>query len=242
MDKPSSFRQLKIYYYRYKDTQYFAYGLVGIIVLVCIIQVIFVIFPVWNQLSAVRVEEDAVLKNISIMEANSDYLASINPAVQSTEKNTVLSALPITKDYAGVYNAIISGASRTGIVLSGFSYDVGSLDPSLNDGSVAQMTVGLNVNGSIQAVTAFVEALRELLPLSDVQNYSGDGSTSSVSIAFFYGGEQLPIPIKNTDPLTPLSQEKKELLNTLSSYQPPSDPIISVTDTSSASAFSQPPF
>lgn len=242
MDRPSAFRQFKIYYYRYKDTQYFTYGIIGIIVLVCILQLFFVIIPIWNRLQVVQTEIDAVEANIQALQKNRSYLASVNEATQESQRTTVLSALPVTKDYAGIYNAVITGASRTGVSLGAFSYEVGSLDPSANNGLIAQMSVTLTIGGTLTAVNNFIEALSELLPLSEVTGYNGDTGASTVEVAFYYGGQQLPIAIDNTKPLQPLSVEKEALLNRLSTYMPQVEPVFDVVDTSTSSAFSEAPF
>lgn len=244
MDTTSSFRQIRILYYRYKDTQYFTYGIIAVIFLVCILQLVLIILPVWGRLNVVRAEEAAVRANIKTIEANTAYVSSLNPQTQEDQRTVVLSALPITKDYAGVYNAIVSAASKTGVSLSNFSYDVGSLDNT--DSGISQMLVELGVSGDVALVNNFVEELKKTLPLSSVETYAGDTGSSALSVAFYYGGEKLPITVDNTKPLSPLSAEKQELLGTLSSYMPTLDTqsivIVDESASGSASGFGEPPF
>lgn len=242
MDKSSSFRQIKIYYYRYKDTHYFTYAIIGGIALLCLLQLLIVIIPVWSRLQIVQTEINAVEKNIQTMLTNQQYISTINPVTQESQKSTVLAALPITKDYAGIYNAVITGASRTGVALGGFSYEVGTLDSSANDGLIAELKVTLMVGGPLQSVNNFIQSLQELLPLSEVNGYNGDSGSSTVLISFYYGGQKLPIAVDNTQPIQPLTPEKESLLNTLTSYMPQVEPVFEVVSTGSESAFSEAPF
>jgi len=245
MNRPLNLRTLTIYYYRYKDTPYFAFGAFGLVLVISFLLVVFLVIPQIQQFVSLQREIESVEATISTMESNREYLQSISEAKEQEQSEIVRFALPIIKDYAGIYTAIVTTASQTGVSLANFQYEVGSLNESVLEGNVVgEVRVTLSVSGSPTRITEYLKKLEETLPLSTVTFIAGDNLTSQLEVAFLYGGEQL-IQIDPKQPLPRLSAEKQALLGTLSSYRPQVEPVFvqSTPSTSSAeSGFSQSPF
>lgn len=242
MEKSFSLRKLFIYYYRYKDTPYYNMGVVGLFVLSSIMLLFLVVLPQFGQFFSLQREIDAVESTIQTMNENSAYVSSINSTAQTQQSDTVLAALPIVKDYAGAYTAILSSASKAGVSLSNFQYEVGTLDSSgLEGNGVALMKVLLSISGSPQSVNAFLSALSESLPLATVSLVTGSTSLSNLEIAFFYGGEQL-IQVDPRQPIPTLTAEKQKLLQQLSAYRPQVEPVFVSSESTDSAGFSQSPF
>lgn len=240
MDRSPAVRNLLLLYYRYRGTAYYTVGISGIVMFVSFLLVIFVIIPQINHVLSVQREIESAEKNISVMEENQRYIASVGRSQEEEQTEVVLSALPLNRDYAGVYNAIVKASQESGVGLSDFQYQVGASEGAGEGNSVSGMRVGLSLTGGPQSVQSFMKSLQDTLPLSEVRLVSGDDSLANVEVYFFHGGEQI-IQIDPKSPLSPLSSEKSQLLKELSAIRPvqgeSSQPV-----TSSASAFSQSPF
>lgn len=242
MEESFSLRKLFIYYYRYKDTPYYGMGVLGAIAIASILLLFFVVLPQFGQFFSLQREIDTVEDSIAVMRSNEQYIASLSQTEQTQQSDTVLAALPIVKDYAGAYTAILSAASANGVGLSNFQYEVGTLDSSgLEGNGIAQMRVTLSITGSPQSINAFMISLSESLPLATTNLVTGSSSLSNLEVAFYYGGEQL-IQVDPGQPIPTLTQDKQNLLEMLSQYRPQIDTVFVPSQATESAGFSELPF
>lgn len=240
MDKSLTLRNIMLYYYRYRGTTYYTVGLSGVVIAVSLTLIIFVIIPQINHVLSVQREIEVTEGNIQTMEKNQSYIATINSSQEKEQTDTVLAALPLSKDYAGIYTAIVSSARQSGVGLSDFQYQVGVSGETGEGNSVSEMTISLSLSGGPQAMQSFLTNIAQTLPLSEARVVSGDDELANVELVFFYGGEQV-IQIDPKTPLVPLGSEKSRLLGELSQAKPDREEVTTPV-TSSGSAFTESPF
>lgn len=242
MENSLTFRNILLYYYRYKGTTYFTAGVSGVVIVISLLLILLVIIPQIQHVLSVRREVETVEENIAVMEANRDYLNSINSNQEMAQTEIVLATLPVTKDYAGIYTAIVSSARESGVGLSNFQYQVGALDEAADGNTISELKVSLSLSGTPQAMQNFLSTLSESVPLSEARVITGDDGLANAEAVFYYGGE-LIIQIDPKVPLKPLSPEKIKLLSTLSERVPQQveSELVSSSATDSGS-FSQSPF
>lgn len=200
---------LKILYYRYKD---YVLPLAAFIASWLIF--LQVVLPQIQNFLSVKDQVTASEQTLAVMTQNYNIIAAANSTELQTFLNTAQKALPPTKDFAGVLNAISTAAGLSGVIVNDYSFQIGDLTNNNTKGLSEQPSIELNItlNGTMDQTKKFLNALEKQLPLSEVTSvdFVSDG-TAAIDAHFFYS----PLPKINfvdTDPIPVLTAAEKKML------------------------------
>jgi hypothetical protein len=216
---------LRILYYRYKDSLYFSLGIITLVISVCIILFFQIVVPQIQSWFSIREEVSRTRERISNINRNINFVQSLDKSSLNDQVEISTSALPIEKNFGAIINAISDSSVNAGVALDDFTFQVGNVASSegkLNlfgqkDLSIVTLTVSLT--GNIEGVDVFLKGVQEKLPLSEVTDVDGDLFSTTVTLRFFQ--KQFPVIVYKDDvPLSPLSASNLALIEKLSSWKP----------------------
>lgn len=192
---------------------------------------LFVIIPQIQSFFNYRDQEQIIKEKISVLEKNISFLSQFNDSDLDSKLQTISLALPLEKDFILVMQAISKAASKAGVGLGDFSFEIGQISGDLTSVSSTEsnaliqtaatdttrpaVKLTLTVNGGLSQTKTFVSELKNSLPLSEVSQIEARDNSSTVNVAFFYK----PLDRINLDEekaLQPLSQKDVELIDKLS--------------------------
>lgn len=175
------------------------------------------VIPQFNLLLKTREEaKDASLK-LEIMRENLDMLSNINEELLDSQLKTVTLALPLNKDFIGILNSVYLTSQRAGVSLGSFSFKVGDLFKSENGDNFPVVKLSAPVDAGITAINSFIKTISTTVPLSEVYLVKVGGTSSSVSVSFYY--KPLGASTYNQDVrISPISQKGLILINELDEF------------------------
>ena len=214
----------RYWYYRYRDSDYFSYVLIGITIVVCLVLLFGVIIPQLQNWFSIRQEVVATQQRIAVLQNNINFMNNLDRNALNAQLQTASSALPPQKDFGSMLDSLSSAAVSSGVSLNDFSFQVGDVASSSGLFSdtryknFASIKISLVAQGPIGNVKRFIANLESSVPLSEVVTIDGTGETASLTIQFY----QKPFPnlVPNDDtPLTPLTAEKVLLLQKITAWK-----------------------
>lgn len=215
---------LRFWYYRYRDSEYLTFGIIGGIVAVCVMLIFWVILPQLSSWFSIRDEIIATRSRIETLEKNITFVNSLDRAKLDSQLQTASTALPAEKDFNAMLDVIASAAVEANVAMNDFSFQVGNVSSSKGNTTdaryrdLASIRITLVVVGTVDGVKRFVTSVENSVPVTEVINIDGSDKTVAVSIQFFQ--KSFPdIKIDDTKELTPLSQKKVALLEKLDSWK-----------------------
>lgn len=238
-------RGFRYYYYRYRDSQYYSFGIIGAVIFVCTLLVVFVILPEINQLVSIQNEVASTQQNIQVLQNNLTFINTMDKGNLATQLQTVSQALPPEKNFGLILNSISNASITSGVTLTDYAFQVGNIKNVPNtpsDGSPQDaVTVTVVVSGNVDAVKKFIFAIENSLPIAEVTAIDGSGNSDAITIQFY----QKPFPTIGFNPedqLSPLTQNKLSLLQKLEKWSASGQPATSSDNSASASATDVPLF
>lgn len=218
-------KSLRFFYYRYRDSAYYPLSIAFITIVVCIILVFNVVIPQVMTWLSIRDEVVATQEKIKILQANIDFMKTVDKVVLDSQLQSASMAVPPEKDFGGVLNALTDASVRSGVSLQDFSFQVGGgtsgskSDTSANIAGVSAVTVSVVVSGKLDQVKRFLRELGEKLPISEVTTIDGNIQSLAVNIQFYQ--KNLPeIELDEKSPIVRISAKKQALLEKLSTWKP----------------------
>ncbi len=209
-------RNLRFFYFRYKDSFYYSLSVIILIVLLSLIFIFNIIIPQFENWLSIRREVVATQERIRIINGNINFMRNIDKSILERQSDTALSALPVENDFGPILETISSSAVSSNISLDDFSFTIGG-NPSVNQG-LSFIAITLIVHGNLNGIQNFIKELEGRLPLSQVSQIEGNAQFASIRIQF-YRKEFPTILVRDDDPMQPLSDKKIELLKKLSEWK-----------------------
>ncbi len=217
-------KDLRYYYYRFRDSEYYSIVLVGFTVVVCLFLIAQVIIPQLTNWFSIRQEIIATRERIAALQTNINFMNTVDRNALDTQLLTASAALPPEKDFGAMVDVISNAAVTSGVSLNDFSFQVGNVassarvfsDPRYKD--LASIRITLVVLGQIDGVKRFIQSVEKSIPISEVVNIDGSGQTVSVSMQF-YQKSYPKLTLDATKQLVPLTAEKSTLLQKLSTMK-----------------------
>lgn len=216
----------RYWYYKFRDSELYTLTLLGITIIVSFFLLFNVIIPELNNWFSIRKEVAATRQQISVLQQNINFLNNLDKGILNSQLQTATQALPATKDFGMMLNAISNASATSGISLNDYSFEIGNIASSSGQlttskySGLSSIQVTVTVNGNLGQIRKFVQSLQNSLPLSEVTTINGSGSNMTIAIIFY----QKPFPTTNFSadtPLTPVSQEQVTLLQNLSKWEVP---------------------
>lgn len=231
---------LRYWYYRYRDSQYYAMVVIGLSVTVCLLLLFNVIIPQINQWFSIRQQVVETRERIAILEDNINFVNNLDRGRLETQLQNASTALPPEKDFGSMLNVLSNAALNSGVALNDYSFQVGNIASSsgvqtnIKTPGLDSVRITVVVNGQLEGILRFIRTMQTSVPLSEVVSIDGSGQNMSISVQFY----QKPYPditIPETDRLTPIADEKVLLLQELSGWDRPTR-ILESTSSSGSGA------
>ena len=213
----------RYWYYRFRDSEYYALAVIALTILGSIILVFAIIIPELTQWFSIRDEVIATRQKIATIQQNITFINNMDRNTLNSQLQTVSDALPPEKNFGFMINALTNAAATSGVSLNDYAFQVGSITAKsgqptaalANGLSTIQITV--TVNGDIKSIKRFITSLENNLPVSEVTNINGSGQNVSLTVQFYQKPFQ-SITFSPETPLAPLSADKVGLLQKISKW------------------------
>lgn len=158
--------------------------------------------------------------SLEVMRNNLNFLKSIDVSILNSQFKIATKALPVDKDFDSVLNAISDASNKSGVVLGGFKFLVGSLSKDeVLQSEFPTLSLSVTVKGEVDAVENYLDRLSKALPLSEIAKIASQTDASIITINFYY--KPLKVSEANDSlPLGQISDKGLSLINELSSFIP----------------------
>lgn len=221
---------LSVLYKKYKE--HITY--LGII-LVCFLVFIFFTIPKISQIGAVRQERKAEEEKLKVLKKNISILQNTDNNLLESQLKAVLDALPESKDFEGILNAISLASSKSGASLSDYNFGVGDLlDLTTPTANYPYIKLTLNINANQAQTISFLKNMSETVPLSRVESVTETTGSTKVDMLFYYKASVLE-GLSKSAVLIDISQSDKDLISAISTWN---TSLINVVFDNSASSSS----
>lgn len=237
MDKGTNidFNVLKILYAHYKKIIIPSFA-----IFISLFIFIKFIIPQIEGLILIKQETKASYDRVNILKNNLQTLTSLNDSDLDNTLQIVTKALPTSKDFNGILNALSVVSLKTGASLGNFSFQVGDLSVFKDTGGkYLFLKLSLNVSGDTVIVNNFINAINNTLPLSQIVSVEMSDKNSSMTILFYYKPLP-PIVYSNKSPVPTISKKDFSLIEKLSSFNNPSPSLAVPSVVSSGSVSANP--
>ena len=227
------FNILIILYRHYKD-----YFLPILVIIGSFFVFLLIVIPQIQQYFNSKQQLDLDTQQLSILRNNYNFLSGLDESQENSQLNTLSTALPSGKDFAGVINAISASSANTGVLVGDFNFLVGNLsDVSQVQGVSAypSLQITVNLTGDALSLATFMSQLYKTVPLSEITSIKIDQSSSILTILFYYKPFSNVI-IDNQAPIAPLSLKDQNLLNNISDWDTNTSMSSLISGNASASA------
>ncbi len=205
---------LRILYEKHKT-----YLIPAIVIVVSVLLFFFAVIPQIQNFFLLRSEAENTREKITVVKENIAFLSSVNQRDLGNKLQTVVYALPVEKDFAGILRVIVLAAEDAHVTLGDFSFAVGSLTlQSTKITNALPIEVDLTIGSDISGTKRFLQALTERFPLSEVTTIQISDKSSSMKAFFYYK----PLPqftFDENSKIEGLSKADEALFTTLSSFK-----------------------
>jgi hypothetical protein len=210
--------------------------LIPIVVMLISIALFFLfVIPQFKLLLKVQNDAKESLLKLETLKKNLNVLTGIDEDTLDSQLRILNSALPLSKDFAGILNSIYVAAQKTGVSVGNFSFKIGNLSQSESNEKFPLIKLSVPVNAGVGAVNSFVGIISKTLPLSQISFIRMGDASSTVDLSFYY--KPLGASSYSQDVvIRGISQEGLNLLNKLNEFESPSSVLQLAAPTSTASA------
>ncbi len=217
-------------YYSYKDSPYFHIVTIMLIILVSFLLIAFIFIPQTQNWFSIRDEAIAARQRIDIIKGNIAFMTNFNKKALEDNRQTVISALPVEKDFGSIINAIALSSARSGVSVDDFVFSVGSVSSAsaakqVLSNSLDTTTLLLSLRGNIDDIIAFIKEVGEKLPLSEVESVDIGKGAVSLSMVFYSKPYRL-IKVQADKTINPVSTSARSIISTLSQWQADSNSFL----------------
>lgn len=211
-----SIDDLRLLYFKYKDSVGFTTGLVFVLVTLTAVVSIWIVMPQLDKWFSIQKEVTDTRNRISLLKSNRDIVASMDQALIDKQFSLMGDALPFEKNFTGVVTAIDGATLVSGMRRDDYSFTVGNLSTKSAQLSPSTViSVKIKLVGDPDKLLVFLQTMQKLLPLSEIVALSHNAGSTNVEINFFYKYKLEDLQIPYTDPLRTLTDGNNKLLQTL---------------------------
>ena len=211
------------FYYRFRDSEYYAYSIVGGAFIASLLLLFYVIIPEFTSWFSIRQEVIATQQRIAILQQDNIFISNLDKNTLNAQLETVSHALPPEKGFSAILTDISQAAAKSGVSLNNYSFDVGNISSesaqlsATRYSGVSSLQITVVVDGTIGQVQTFIESIERSLPLAEITKIDGSGQNISITMLFY----QKPFPqisLPTDRPLSSISPDKLILLQKLSQW------------------------
>lgn len=183
------------------------------VIFVSILLLIFFIVPQINGFFQKQSQIPAKREKLANLQKSASSLSLTNDLVLDKDLKIVSSALPPSKDFAAILNAISGAASVAGVALGDFEFQIGDISKTNTQPTgTPSIEISLNITGSVETTVSFVKELKKTIPISEIAGVKSSGSFAAIELVFYYK----PFPPQGvTDPekIRPINQESQKMID-----------------------------
>lgn len=218
---------LRLLYYRYKDTPYYPFLIISLVFFVSTILFFQVVIPQIQNWFSISNEVTATQERIDVINQNINFMSNIDKTLVEEQLTLTTTALPFEKDFGGILNAITDASTKAGVGLDDYSFQLGNIaSVSGQQSGLVQgqsfVKVTVEISGSMENASNFLKEITTKLPLSEIIEVNGELNNTTVTLQFY----QKPFPqivFRDDQLLLPLSPENEALLTDWESWVPISE-------------------
>lgn len=215
-----SFNDLRLFYFKYKDSPQFVLVLVVLIGLVSFAVLGKFVLPQLENWATLQAQVKTARDDIKTLQSNQLIVDSISQQSLTEQFDVVTKALPYEKDYSGIISAIDLATLESEVVRDDYSFSVGNLSTQSAKLSNSQsISFQLSLQGELAQIKSFLTIIKEKLPLSEIVSFSYQSGNADLSILFFYRSLPKDLKIVYLSPISTLSDQKTSLLRTLTLWK-----------------------
>ncbi len=191
-----------------------------IFVIICSFLVLFfVVVPQLNQYFASSKQLSDETQKLNLLKNNYNYLLNLDENKTNTDLSLLSKVLPPNKDFTGILNALSVVSSKTNVSVGNFSFSLGDLSKSSQQGNLTSpsLRMEVNINGNAASIVKFMSELNKTAPLAETTVIKGSGGVYLLTLIFYYK----PFPpqnISDDEPIVPLSSQNSSFIKDLSSW------------------------
>lgn len=216
----SSFQTFRILYFRYKDTPWYSLSIVIFLLLISMVLIGRIIFPQMQNWLSIQEEVAAAKSRIAILKNNEQQLLGTNESILNTQLQTVTSALPVEKDFAGVIRAISAAGANSGVAFNDYSFIVGNLSTeSAELIPETYLDISISIQGDIENVNKFMTEIYQKVPLVEILSINFSANTASMKLRFYYKVIPEKVPVNYDKPIGQIEGDKAKLMQTLKAWK-----------------------
>lgn len=221
-------RHLLLYYYKYKDSPYFSLSLFLILVLIVFLLMMKVVLPQMYNWFSINNEVNATRQRISAIEANIQYVNSLNEQDLAEKRSVLVRALPFEKDIQAILATISSSAIASGVGLDDFSISIGELSPKNPQATLGSINFSLSIKGTPEMLRDFISNLQTRVPLVQVSNVQLASDTSQIALGIAF--KPLPLfKVNDTTPIKKISTNFEDLFLKLNTWSQNTDSVVNTS-------------
>lgn len=226
---------LNIIYKKYKEHIIY----MGIII-VCLLVFVFLTIPKISQIGMIGQERKAEENKLKILKDNVAIIQNTDDSLLESQLQTVTDALPESKDFEGILNAISLASSKSGASLNDYNLGIGELlDSKSPTTGYPFIKLSLDIQANQVQTIAFLKNILETVPLSQITSVSETLGHASVDVTFYYK-PSLPEDLSKNATLVDINQSDKDLISTISTWN--TSLVNVVLDNSASSSSTSSPF
>jgi len=186
------------------------------------------VIPQFNLLLKTQAEVKDLRSKTEMLKENLSIVSIIDDDTLNSQYKTMISALPLSKDFIGILNSINATAQKAGVSLGSFSFKIGNLSSSENGDIFPVVKFTIPVNAGITGSNSFIQMISKTFPLAQVDSILVNNNSSIISLGFYY--KLLNIAsVSQYIRVSPVSQNGLELIGQMKEFEAASSfPISSV--------------
>lgn len=209
-------------YLSYKDTPYFSLIIFSFLLLISLLLILNIVIPQTQNWFSLREEAIATQARVDTLKKNISYMSGINKTSLENNRQTVIRALPVEKDFESIINAVTASSALSGVSIDDFSFALGPIASSSGamlkkNNGLDMITITLSLGGNIGNIKNFIAGIEEKMPISEIVSAETGKDGTTISL-LFYSKPYRPVNILYTDPIQPVSAANTTLLGKLSSW------------------------
>ena len=215
-----SFNDLRLFYFKYKDSPQFVLLLVVIIALISFAILGKFVLPQLENWAALQSQVKTAQADLNVLQANQRVVSAVDQSGLTKNFEIASKALPYEKDYSGIISAIDLATLESEVTRDDYSFSVGNLSTqSAKLSNNQSISLQISLEGDLSQIKNFLNIIKEKLPLSEIVLFNYQSGKVDLSLLFFYRSLPKDLKIVYLTPMQSLSTGNQSLLKTLSVWK-----------------------
>ncbi|HVZ66886.1 MAG TPA: hypothetical protein VG917_01360 [Patescibacteria group bacterium] len=212
-------KELQPYYLKYKN-----FILPTVFIMLSFFILFRVIMPQITSIASANQDIESKSTDVQTLQSSLSALSNADESAINDDLDTVVKALPVSKNITQIFEALSSAAGASSVDLKEYSLKVGGIYgraekvAQTSVKGVPSVDVEVKVGGaSPRQIVDFTKQIQQRLPLSEVTQINSNGNNASLIISFFYKPLDLTL-VSRQDNVTGVNQNDQTVINQLKDW------------------------